>query len=106
MMGPSFHSTSKPGQQVVRLAKGNASGATTEAPGIRYGRSASGTWRRNAPSDSGAAAYTSTLAEVIRPTRACQLGNGNRKTRPSTNDMIKQNQGTPFLLTIRKVCGK
>ena len=83
----------------------NASGASTAAAGIRYGRGASGTWPRNAPSDSGAPAYISTLAEVTRPTRECQLGNGSRNSRPNRNAMIRLNQGTPFRSTLAKSCG-
>src|SRR5215467_10411150 len=89
-----------------RFAMQNASGARTTAPGSRYGLSASGTWRRNAPSDSGAPAYISTLADVTSPTRALQLGNGSRNTRPKTNAMIRLNHGMPRLSTQPKNGGK
>ncbi len=88
------------------LARKNASGAMTTAPGIRYGRSASGTCPRKAPSASGAPAYISTLAEVTRPTRECQLGNGSRNSRPARNATIRLTHGMPFLSTFWKGCGK
>jgi hypothetical protein len=47
----------------------------------------------------------STLAEVTRPTRECQLGKGSRNSRPNRNAMIKLNQGTPRLFTLVKICG-
>src|SRR5258708_969031 len=68
-----------------RSAMTNATGASTAAPGMRYGRVVSGTWSRNAARDSGAPAYISTLAPVMRPTSERQLGNGSRKNSPNTN---------------------
>src|SRR5216683_26404 len=91
---------------MIRLAMMNASGAITVAPGIRYGRDASGTCPRNAPRDSGAPAYISTEAEVTRPTSECQLGNGSRKNSPATNARIRLTQGTPRLSVLEKICGK
>src|SRR6516165_6241905 len=88
-----------------RLAMANESGAITWAYGIRYGRTASGTWLRNAPRDSGAPAYISTLAPVIRPTSECQLGNGSRKSRPIRNAPISPTHGMPLGLTLPKIWG-
>src|SRR5262252_4319627 len=91
---------------MIRLEMMNATGAITEAPGIRYGRSASGTVLRNAPRDSGAPAYISTLAEVTRPTSECQLGNGSRKNSPATNARSRLTHGTPRASVLWKICGK
>src|SRR5215470_14193371 len=91
---------------MIRLAITNASGASTAAPGTRYGRSASGTCLRSAPRDSGAPAYISTLADVTSPTRELQLGNGSRNTRPNTNERIRLNHGMPRLSTQPKNGGK
>src|SRR5713101_6035534 len=91
---------------MIRLAMVNAGGAITAAPGIRYGRDASGTCLRNAPRDSGAPAYISTEAEVTRPTSECQLGKGSRKSRPNRNARIRLTHGTPRLSTLAKICGK
>ena len=88
-----------------RSATANAAGASTAAAGIRYGRLASGTWPRNAPTDSGAPAYISTLAPVIRPTSECQLGNGSRNSSPIRNAKISPTHGMPFLSTLPKICG-
>ena len=77
---------------MMKLAMMNPTGAQTAAAPSRYGRTASGTWPRNAPRDSGAPAYMSTEAPVTRPTSACQLGNGSRKTRPPRN---AQDQADP-----------
>ena len=80
-------------------------GASTAAAGIRYGRSASGTWLRNAPRDSGAPAYMSTLAPVIRPTSERQLGNGSRNSSPNRNAKISPTHGTPLASVLAKICG-
>ena len=71
-------------------------GRAHAAAGIRYGRSASGTWLRNAARDSGAPAYMSTLAPVITPTSERQLGNGSRKSSPNRNAQISPTHGTPL----------
>src|SRR5712691_7110444 len=91
---------------MIRPEMTKAIGPMTEAPGILYGRSASGSILRNAPRDSGAPAYISTLAEVTSPTSACQLGNGSRKTRPNRNEMTRPNQGMPFLSVLVNMEGK
>src|ERR1700733_1599696 len=91
---------------MISQAKMNASGARTVAPGIRYGRGASGTCLRKALRASGAPAYISTDAEVTRPTSDFQLGNGSRNSRPSKNARIRLNHGTPFLSVQRNGVGK
>ena len=63
----------------------NASGAKNPPRGSRKGRSASGSRLRKTPSESGAPAYISTDALVIRPTSDCQLGNGRKQMQPVTN---------------------
>ena len=60
---------------------------------------------RNAPSDSGAPAYISTLALVISPTSDCQLGNGRKQMQPVTNAAIRPTHGTPRSLTHSKGVG-
>jgi hypothetical protein len=82
-----------------------ATGASTVAPGIRYGRSASGTWRRKAPMDSGAPAYISTLAPVIRPTSECQLGKGSRKNSPMMKAQKSPIHGMPFRSVLVRAAG-
>ena len=83
----------------------NEAGASTWYHGSRYGRDASGTWLRNAPRDSGAPAYISTLAPTMMPTSECQLGNGSRKSSPNRNAPISPTHGMPLLLTLAKICG-
>src|SRR3954465_10671254 len=90
---------------MMRLATTNASGEITEAAGSRQGRSAFGSRRRKTPSDSGAPAYMSTLALVIRPTSDCQLGNGRKQMHPTTNAVITPTHGTLRLLSRSKACG-
>src|SRR5579872_3799249 len=91
---------------MMKFAAMNASGASTVAAGIRYGRVASGTWLRNAASDSGAPAYISTVADVISPTSDCQFGNGSRNGMPTRNEMMSENHGTPRLSVQVKIGGK
>src|SRR5262252_10531885 len=89
-----------------RSAMMNDSGANTLPHGTAYGRFASGTCRRKAPRESGAPAYIITLARVIRVTSECQLGNGSRKNRPTTNANRTPTQGTPLALVRAKIVGK
>src|SRR3954451_10539961 len=96
---PSFQSVDQPDHRMIRPETMKASGANTAPPGSRYGRSASGSRLRKTPNDSGAPAYMSTLALVIRPTSDCQLGNGRKQMQPTTNDVITPNQGTPRSLS-------
>src|ERR1700749_5233925 len=84
----------------------NANGQRIAAAGSRYGRSASGTWRRNAPSDSGAPEYISTEAPVIRPTSECQLGKGSRKNSPTMNAAIRPTHGMPRLSVLVNTGGE
>src|SRR5262249_36193064 len=90
---------------MIRLAMMKATGAITGAAGSLYGRFASGNSPRSAPSDSGAPAYISTLAEVTSPTKALQLGNGSRNTRPARKARIRLTHGMPFLPTLPKTGG-
>src|ERR1700749_2193023 len=91
---------------MMKLAMMNPTGDQTAAAANRYGRTASGTRPRKAPRDSGAPAYISTEAPVTRPTSACQLGNGSRKTRPPTNVRIRLVHGTPRLSVLVRIGGK
>src|SRR3954453_6724443 len=91
---PSFQSVSHPDHRMIRPETMNASGAMTPAAGTRYGRSAFGSCLRKTPSASGAPAYISTLALVIRPTSDCQLGNGKKQMQPTMNDVITPTHGT------------
>src|SRR4051794_28513126 len=99
MAMPSFQSVSHVDQRMIRPEMVNPKGAMNPAIGSLYGRSASGSRLRKAPSDSGAPAYISTLALVINPTRDCQLGNGRKQMQPVTNAPISPTQGTPRSLT-------
>src|SRR3954449_1785955 len=94
----SFQSVSHPDHRMISPEMQNPSGAMTPAAGSRYGRSASGSRRRNTPSESGAPAYISTLALVIRPTSDCQLGNGRKQMQPTTKEVMTPTHGTlrPF----------
>src|SRR4051812_19619552 len=105
MVTPSFHTVSQPVQRMIRLATMKASGDRISAAGSRYGRSASGSRRRKAPSESGAPPYISTEALVIRPTSDCQLGNGRKQMQPVTNAAIRPTQGTPRELVHSKAEG-
>src|SRR4051794_8720677 len=99
MAMPSFQSVSQPDQRITRPEMTNPNGAMNPAAGNWYGRSASGRRLRKAPSESGAPAYISTLALVIRPTRDCQLGKGKKQMHPVTKAAISPTQGTPRSLT-------
>src|SRR4051794_26163891 len=92
---PNFQTVSQVAHRMIRLETTNASGHRNSAAGSRYGRSASGSRRRKTPRDSGAPAYMSTLALVIRPTNDCQLGNGRKQMQPATNAAIRPTHGTP-----------
>src|SRR6476619_5569403 len=94
MAMPSFQSVVHPDHRMIRPETTNASGESTWAAGSRYGRSAFGSRRRKTPSDSGAPAYISTLALVIRPTSDCQLGNGRKQMQPTMNEVITPAHGT------------
>src|SRR3954453_14181577 len=102
---PSFQSVSHPDQRMTRPEMTNPNGAMNPAAGNRYGRSASGRPLRNAPRDSGAPAYMSTLALVISPTSDCQLGNGRKQMQPVTKAAIRPTHGTPRWLTHSKAVG-
>src|SRR5437588_4522373 len=95
MATPSFQSVVHPDHRMSRFATTKASGASTEPAGARHGRSASGRRRRKTTNESGAPAYMSTLALVISPTSDFQLGNGRKQTQPTTNAVMRPNQGTP-----------
>src|SRR6478672_2088276 len=105
MATPSFQSVSQPDHRMIRLATQNANGDSTPAQGSRYGRSASGRRRRKTTSDSGAPAYIRTLALVIRPTSACQLGNGRKQMHPVTNAAMRPTQGTARWLVHSNIVG-
>src|SRR3954452_23039547 len=98
MVTPSFHTVSQPVQTMIRLAITNASGDRIPAAGSRYGRSASGSRRRKAPSERGPPPYISTEALVIRPTSDCQDGNGRKQMHPVTNAATRPTHGTPRAL--------
>src|SRR3954467_196539 len=103
---PSFQSVDQPVHRMMRLETTNAAGEITEAAGSRQGRSAFGNRRRKTPSDSGAPAYISTLALVIRPTSDCQLGNGRKQMQPTMNDVITPTQGPRASLSRSNHTGK
>src|SRR3954462_6736406 len=92
---PSRQTVSQPVQRMSRFATTNESGASTDPAGARHGRSVCGSRRRKTPNASGAPAYMSTLAAVIRPTSDVQLGNGRKQTQPTTNAVSSPNHGTP-----------
>src|SRR4051794_221526 len=95
MATPSFQSVVQPDQRINRLATMNATGASRPPAGARYGRTASGSRLRKTPKESGAPAYISTLALVIKPTSDFQLGNGRKQMQPMTKATISPNHGTP-----------
>src|SRR3954468_8000005 len=105
MATPSFQSVVQPDQRISRLATMNATGASTPPAGARYGRGASGSRLRKTPNESGAPAYMSTLALVIKPTSDFQLGNGRKQMQPTTNAGTTPNHGTPRVLIRSKICG-
>src|SRR5919205_2644290 len=92
---PSFQSVSHPDHKMIRPDTMKASGERISAAGSRHGRSAFGRRLRNTPSDSGAPAYISTLALVIRPTRDCQLGKGRKQMQPVMKAARQPTHGTP-----------
>jgi len=78
----------------MKPAEMNETGASTGPQGRRYGRSASGFWWRRAPRASGAPAYIRTVAEVMKPTRLCQPGNGRKSKRPIRKVKTSPKTGT------------
>src|SRR5919202_4984490 len=96
---PSFQSVSHPDHGMIRPETMKASGERISAAGSRYGRSAFGRRLRNTPRDSGAPAYISTLALVIRPTSDCQLGKGRKQMHPTTKEVITPTHGTLRVLS-------
>src|SRR3954468_1224850 len=106
MATPSFQSVSQVDQRMTSPEMVNPNGAMKPAAGSRYGRSASGSLLRKAPSDSGAPAYISTLALVISPTSDCQLGNGRKQMQPVTNEVMTPAHGTQRALSRSYACGK
>src|SRR3954447_17392519 len=103
---PSRQTVSQPVQRMSRFATTKASGASNGPAGARHGRSAFGSRRRKTPKASGAPAYMSTLAAVIRPTSDVQLGNGRKQTQPTTKAVISPNHGTPRLSVASYTVGK
>src|SRR5690349_10158462 len=98
MATPSFQSVSHVVHRMIRLEIAKPTGDRISAAGRRNGRSWSGSRLRNALRDSGAPAYISTDALVIRPTSDCQLGNGRKQMQPVTKAAIRPTQGTPRAL--------
>src|SRR4051794_40656650 len=105
MATPSFQSVSQVVQRMTRPETANAIGERISAAGSLNGRSWSGSRLRKALSDSGAPAYISTDALVIRPTKDCQLGNGRKQMQPVTKAAIRPTHGTPRLLVHSKIEG-
>src|SRR3954470_5704996 len=103
---PRRHTVSQPVQRMSRFATTKASGASTDPAGARQGRSAFGSRRRKTPRASGAPAYISTLALVIRPTSDCQLGNGRKQMQPTMNAVITPAHGTARLFNRSYQLGK
>src|SRR6478735_9535548 len=106
MARPSFQSVSQPDHKITRPEMTNPNGAMKPAAGTLYGRSAYGMRLRNAPSESGAPAYISTLALVISPTSDCQLGNGKKQMHPVTKAAISPTHGTARAFRRSYHCGK
>src|ERR1700733_3736695 len=79
---------------MIQLAHTNDNGARNSAAGRLYTRSSSCFCLRSAASASGAAEYISTDALVTTPTRALQLGNGSKNSRPITAAKMTPNTGT------------
>src|SRR3954452_12204361 len=96
---------SQPVHRMMRFATTNASGEKNSPSGSRHGRSAFGSRLRKTPKDSGAPAYMSTLALVIRPTRDCQLGNGRKQMHPTMNAAISPAHGTLRLFVHSNTAG-
>ena len=45
------------------------------------------------------------MAEVMKPTSCCQLGNGRKTIRPTTNVTIRLNSGTPRSVVLARRWG-
>src|SRR3954453_12153403 len=105
MATPSFQSVFHVVHKMIRLATENAAGDKMPATGSRNGRSWSGRRLRKALSESGAPAYMSTDALVIRPTNDCQDGNGRKQMQPVTKAATSPTQGTARLLPHWKTGG-
>src|SRR5215469_803632 len=77
------------------LAAMKAIGHSSHAAGSRKTRGRSGSRLRSAASVTGANEYMMTVAEVTRPTRPDQLGNGRNTSTPMTKQMPIDTSGTP-----------
>src|SRR3954470_10636507 len=106
MATPSFHTVSQVDHITNRLATMKPSGASTAADGTRYGRGASGSCRRSAPTASGAPPYISTLTDTMSSMSFCQLGNGRNKMTPTIDDETTPTQGTRLGVTAWNTVGK
>src|SRR3954449_9839959 len=105
MATPSFQSVSHVVHMMMRFEMAKPTGDRMPTAGSRNGRSWAGSRLRNALNDSGAPAYISTDALVIRPTSDCQLGNGRKQMQPVTKAAIRPTQGTPRALVHSKAEG-
>ena len=77
---------------MIRFAAQKARNGITCPPGTRNGRSCVGDRLRSAASTSGPDAKDSTVAEVMKPTSCCQLGNGRNTISPTTNATMQAEQ--------------
>src|SRR3954471_16028239 len=103
---PSFHTVSHVDHITRRLATTNPSGARTAAIGARYGRGASGSRLRSAPTASGAPPYIRTLTDTMSSTSFVQLGNGRKRKTPTMNDEMTPTHGTRWGVSDWKNDGK
>ena len=84
----------------------NEAGAQNQPARRRNGRRQSGFWWRRAPRASGAPAYMSTVAEVMKPTSFCQPGKGRNSSSPIRKAKMSPKKGTcVFLVVFSKRAG-
>jgi hypothetical protein len=83
-----------------------ASGLSSQAAGNLYPRGRSGSCFRRPARASGAIAYIRTVADVIRPTRPNQSGNGRNVSMPITKQTPIDTSGTPRALILLMIFGK
>src|SRR3954447_664154 len=102
---PSFQSVSHVVHRMIRPEIAKATGDNSHAAGSRNGRSWSGSRLRNALKDSGAPAYMSTEALVIRPTSDCHDGKGRKQMHPVMKAAISPIHGTARSLVHSKIDG-
>src|SRR2546421_11605501 len=85
---------------MISFAAMKLTGASTVAAGSRYGRRRPVSALRKASNATGAKPYMIIVAEVMKLTNSCQLGNGRKQITPTTKLRKTEPSGTPRSLIL------